>query len=70
LRTTEHSPCGGFCGVAGLHFRTRSARPSVPSRNTAKEPTKQNKIGVENYDAAIPQISLRRRMDSLQGACL
>jgi hypothetical protein len=25
-RTTEHSPSGGFRGVEGLHFRTRSAR--------------------------------------------
>ena len=39
-RTTEHSPCGGFRGVEGLHFRTRSARLSVPSRDTAKEPSK------------------------------
>jgi len=55
LRTTEHSPCGGFRGVAGLHFRTRSARPSVPSRNTAKEPTKQN----NQSDETTPRRDIR-----------
>jgi hypothetical protein len=34
---TPSTPPGGFRGIAGFHSRARSARPSVPSRNSAKD---------------------------------